>query len=90
MDKKEFQKLNDNYHVNENTLLYGITPRLGSHIADRFRNLTVLETCGGAGFLTIELSKVAKKVLTIEINEEHQNQAKHNIASAGSITTYSL
>jgi SAM-dependent methyltransferase len=83
MDKNEFDKLNDKYLVNEETLLYGITPRLGSHIAERFKNLTVLETCGGAGFLTIELARIANKVITVDINQEHQTQAKHNIVSAG-------
>lgn len=83
MDKNELKKLNHEYLTNENTLLYGISPRLGSHIAAKFKNLTVLETCGGAGFLTMELAKVARKVISVDISGEHQSQAKYNTATAG-------
>lgn len=78
MDKKEYKKIGKNFHFNDDTLLYGITPRLGKHLAERFKDMCVLETCTGAGFLTIELAKVAKKVITVDINPEAQNQAKHN------------
>lgn len=40
--------------------------------------MCVLETCTGAGFLTIELAKVAKKVISVDISPEALNQAKHN------------
>lgn len=83
MDKKEFQKLSQSYQINEETLLYGITPRLGAHLAERFKNLCVLEICTGAGFLTIELAKVASKVITIDISALHQKQAKNNAVMAG-------
>lgn len=78
MDRKEYIKLGKNFHFNDDTLLYGITPRLGQHLAKRFKEMFILETCTGAGFLTIELAKVAKKVITVDINQEALNQAKHN------------
>jgi 16S rRNA G966 N2-methylase RsmD len=78
MDKKEYRKLGKNYNFNDNTLLYGITPRLGQHLAERFKEMCVLETCTGAGFLTIELAKVAKKVITVDISQEALDQAQYN------------
>lgn len=78
MDKEEYKKIGKNLHFNDHTLLYGITPRLGKHLAERFKGMCILETCTGAGFLTIELAKVARKVITVDINVEALNQAKHN------------
>ncbi|NGX54296.1 MAG: 50S ribosomal protein L3 glutamine methyltransferase [Chlamydiae bacterium] len=83
MDRKELLKLNSTFDVNEETLLYGITPRLGSHIAKRFKLMTVLETCSGAGFLTIELAKVAKKVIAVDVNADFLKQAGHNTSLEG-------
>lgn len=34
MDKDELKRLNQNFQVVDETLLYGITPRLGSHLAE--------------------------------------------------------
>lgn len=78
MDKKEYKKIGKNFHFSDDTLLYGITPRLGQHLAERFKAMCILETCTGAGFLTIELAKIAKKVITVDISQEALNQAKHN------------
>jgi predicted O-methyltransferase YrrM len=57
----------------------GIDRRFTEHIAKRFQNMTVLESCTGAGFTTISLAKTAKHVYTVEINQAHQIQAKKNI-----------
>lgn len=78
MDENEYKTLRKNFHFNDVTLLYGITPRLGRHLAERFKGMCILETCTGAGFLTIELAKVAKKVITVDISQEALDQAKHN------------
>jgi SAM-dependent methyltransferase len=80
VDRKELESLNQAFTVSDETLLYGITPRLGSHIAQRFQGRVVLETCCGAGFVTIELAKVAKKVVAVDINAESLKQAQHNVA----------
>ena len=61
----------------------GIDYRLASHIAGRFDNLTVLETCTGAGFTTVALARKSTHVVTVEVNPAHQNQAKYNVAIAG-------
>jgi 16S rRNA G966 N2-methylase RsmD len=71
------------YIADENTYKMGIDQRITKQIAKRFKNLTILETCTGAGFTTISLAKVAKKVITIEINQNTQKQAKQNIQIAG-------
>lgn len=83
MDKKEFDSLNKDLKIDSETLLYGITPRLGSHLAERFKGFVVLETCSGAGFLTIELAKVAKKVITVDINAKSLGYAQHNTRALG-------
>ncbi len=76
-------KFRGDYVADERTFVMGIDFRLASHIAGRFENLTVLETCTGGGFTTIALARVARHVVTVEINRAHQNQARHNIAAAG-------
>jgi tRNA1(Val) A37 N6-methylase TrmN6 len=76
-------KFRGDYIADERTFVMGIDSRPASHIAGRFENLTVLETCTGGGFTTIALARVAKHVVTVEINRAHQNQARHNIAEAG-------
>ena len=61
----------------------GIDHRITKKIAKRFYRKKVLETCTGAGFSTISFAKEASKVITIDINEENQSQAKENIRIAG-------
>jgi tRNA A58 N-methylase Trm61 len=76
-------KFGGDYLADEQTFVMGIDHRLASHIAGRFHNLTVLETCTGAGFTTIALARVAKQVVTVEIKRAHQKQARHNVVTAG-------
>ena len=76
-------KFGGDYTADERTFVMGIDCRLASHIAGRFQNLTVLETCTGAGFTTVALAQVAKHVVTVEINPAHQDQARHNVTFAG-------
>ncbi len=84
MDKNGIRKkFGDDYVADENTFIMGSDIRFTSHIAERFSGLNVLETCTGAGFMTISLAKTAKHVYTIETNESHQKQAKLNVAKAG-------
>ena len=40
MDKNEFDNLGHGYQAPGNTLLYAISPRLGGHLAERFRALS--------------------------------------------------
>jgi hypothetical protein len=54
-------KFGDNYIADAHTFKMGIDRRFTEHFATRFKNMTVLETCTGAGFSTISLAKYAKK-----------------------------
>jgi len=72
-------KFGDDYIADAHTFKMGIDRRFTEHIAKRFQNMTVLESCTGAGFTTISLAKTAKHVYTVEINQAHQIQAKKNI-----------
>jgi RNA cap guanine-N2 methyltransferase len=78
-----YKKFGDNYLADENTFVMGIDKRITSKIAERFRNRIILETCTGAGFTTISLAHVAKRVFSIDISETNQSQARHNIKKAG-------
>ena len=60
----------------------GIDIRLTSHIAKRYVGRRVLETCTGGGFTTIALAREAQHVTTIEIEPDHQAQARQNVNSA--------
>jgi hypothetical protein len=84
MDQNEvLNKFGGLYNADENTFKMGIDQRITKQIAKRFKNLHVLETCTGAGFSTISLAQVAKKVSTIEINQSNQKQAKQNVQISG-------
>jgi tRNA1(Val) A37 N6-methylase TrmN6 len=76
-------KFGDDYVATEKTYHLGIDIRLASAVARRFADLRVLETCTGAGFTTIALARVAAHVTTIEIDPEHQEQARRNVDHAG-------
>ena len=76
-------KFGDDYVATEQTFRLGIDARLTTAIAERFIGLKVLETCTGAGFTTIALARVAAHVTTIELNPEHQEQARKNVNRAG-------
>lgn len=83
MNSSEIQKkFGDNYKADDYTYIMGIDLRFTKHFADRFKNLIVLETCTGAGFTTISLAKTAKKVITVEIDNYHQELAIFNIKKA--------
>jgi SAM-dependent methyltransferase len=78
-----YKKFGDYYIANENTFIMGIDHRITKNIAQRFYGKKVLETCTGAGFSTIALAKKATDVITIDISEENQSQAKENIRISG-------
>ena len=80
MDPKAIrEKFGDDYIVDARTFKMGIDQRFTEHFARRFKNMTVLETCTGAGFSTISLARHAKHVYTVEINQSHQRQAITNV-----------
>jgi SAM-dependent methyltransferase len=83
MEKKEFDSLGPGYRAPGKSLLYAISPRLGRHLAERFRDNVVLECCTGAGFLTIELAKTARHVVTVETEDSYLRAAQYNMRLAG-------
>ena len=84
MDLKKIKKKFGNAYVaDEYTFIMGIDLRFTTHLAKRFKDRTVLETCTGAGFSTISLAREAEHVITVEIDRAHQEQAVRNVASAG-------
>jgi hypothetical protein len=76
-------KFGMDYVASERTFVMGIDMRFAAKMAERFRNRRTLETCTGGGFITIELARVAAYVFTVEIDPDHQAQAKQNVATAG-------
>ncbi len=77
------EKFGDDYVADERTFVMGIDHRFTAHFAERFKGLTVLETCTGGGFTTLSLAKSARHVFTVEINASIRKQAIHNVLKAG-------
>ena len=77
------EKFGDDYVADDHTFKLGIDQRFSEHIAHRFRNRKVLETCTGAGFTTISLARVATSVTAVEINPSRLEQARQNLKIAG-------
>jgi SAM-dependent methyltransferase len=77
------EKFGDDYIADDLTCIMGIDHRFTPHLAERFRGRIVLEVGTGAGFMTIALAKTAAQVITVDIDPEHQAQARKNIEKAG-------
>lgn len=84
IDRKEIkEKFGGDYIADGNTFVMGIDRRFTNHFASRFSERRILETCAGAGFTTIALAKIARKVISVEIEPLHLVQAKQNVKTAG-------
>jgi SAM-dependent methyltransferase len=84
MDAQEIiGKFGGEFVADERTFKMGIHWRITARIAERFRGRRVLETCTGGGFSTISLAREARRVITIEIDKNNQDQARQNVAKAG-------
>ncbi len=77
------EKFGGDYVADERTFVMGINQHFTFHFAERFRGLTVLEACTGAGFTTMSLARTAKHVFTVEIDQSRQEQAISNVRTAG-------
>lgn len=76
-------KFGDAYRADARAFIMGIDHRFTAHFASRIANMTVLETCTGAGFTTIALARAAQKVYTVDIDDRIQGMAKDNVEKAG-------
>lgn len=77
------KKFGDDYQADEQTYCMGIDQRFTRHFAERFKGQRVFETCTGAGFTTISIAKVAKSIVTFDIEPKNQLKAIHNAERAG-------
>lgn len=80
MDKEKIiKKFGKEYQVDDETFIMGIRRLLGDHIARRFKGYKiVLDSCCGAGFMSIALAKYVNQVIAVEINPKNLEQAQHN------------
>ena len=77
------EKFGSPFAANERTYKMGIDIRFTEHLALRFRNRVVLETCSGGGFTTISLAKQAAHVYSFDIDQSALDTARANAALAG-------
>jgi len=75
-------KFGQDYIATERTFVMGIDQRFTAHMAERFRGRRALETCTGGGLTTVALARVAEHVITVEIEPDHQAQARQNVGKA--------
>ena len=81
--EKIIKKFGKEYQVDNETFIMGIHYLLGDHIAQRFKGYdVVLDTCCGAGFMSIALAKYVNQVIAVEINPKYLEQAKNNVKIA--------
>jgi len=71
------------YIADDLTYKMGIDLRFSAHLALRFKDLVVLETCTGGGFSAISLARYASHVYTVEIDKSRMQVAKRNAKIAG-------
>ena len=82
--EKIIKKFGKEYQVDQDTFIMGIHYLLGERIAQRFKGHNViLDSCCGAGFMTVALAKYANQVIAIDINSQYLKQAKNNAKIAG-------
>lgn len=82
-EKAVVAKFGAPYRASARTLRMGIDQRFATHIAQRFQGQVVLETCTGGGFTTIALARVARHVFSVDIDKDIQDDAQHNVCTAG-------
>ncbi len=77
------RKFGGDFEADERTFRMGIDRRFTRLMAERFAYPTILETCTGGGFSTLALAAVAGRVVSVEIDPRHQEQARNNLERAG-------
>jgi 16S rRNA G966 N2-methylase RsmD len=69
--------------VNDDTYILGIDVKLSDHLAYRFKDKIVIESCAGGGLTTINLAKYAQHVYTFEIDKNRCMDVKKNCRKMG-------
>lgn len=82
-NEKIINKFGQEFIVDDDTFRLGIDIKFSDHLAKRFINKIVLETCAGGGFTTISLAKYAKHVYSFEIDKKRIEDAEKNCIKAG-------
>jgi 16S rRNA G966 N2-methylase RsmD len=78
------KKFGGEYFVDKDTFHMGVHHLLANPIAERFvGHKIVLDSCAGAGFMAIPLSRCVEKVITVDKDLNHLEQAKMNAKIAG-------
>jgi hypothetical protein len=84
VDKEKIKEKFGYYFIaDEMTYKMGIDFRFADHLASRFKNMVVLETCSGGGFSTVSLARYARHVYSFEIDKKRILDAKRNTELAG-------
>jgi 16S rRNA G966 N2-methylase RsmD len=85
---KVIKKFGHAFDVDDETYVMGVNHLLSENIAKRFiHHKAVLDTCCGAGFMSVAIAKYAGKVIAVDIDHNHLSQARNNatLASAENI-----
>lgn len=78
------EKFGGNFETNEQTFVMGIHKDFANKIAKRFSGCRkVLDSCAGAGFMSIVLAKYVQEVIAVDIDLSHLEMAKQNAKIAG-------
>lgn len=85
MDERLIEKkFGNKYLANKDSYHMGIHHSLGEAIAKRFGGQKIcLDSCSGAGFMALMLAKYVDMVISLDVNQEHIQQAKENSKIAG-------
>lgn len=72
------------YKITDDTFKMGTHQVCAQHIAKRFKGSSVvLDSCVGAGFMTIVIAQYVQKVIAVDINSDHLELARQNAEIAG-------
>lgn len=78
------EKFGKEYLVDDEIFIMGVHHLLADKIAINFKGCNVvLDSCVGAGMMTIALAKYVEKVIAVDIDKERLDQARHNVELAG-------
>lgn len=81
------KKFGENYSANKDTYHMGIDKLLAEPIAKRFSGHNIcLDACAGAGFMAIILAKYVNKIILVDTNPMHLEQARTNLSMSENVS----